>query len=214
MEEKNIYPWDFIRKGVLKVNPFKSLKYDLESAMKNDPAARNPIEVFILYPCIHALIHHRMAHFLYKRKFFFMARLISQLSRFFTGIEIHPGAQIGKGMFIDHGMGVVIGETAEVGDNVTLYHGVTLGGTGKDKGKRHPTVGSNVTIGAGAKILGPITIGDNVKVGANSVVLKNVPSNTTAVGIPARVIYNKVNPIIEIKDYQGQRKKIYNEMVI
>ncbi|EET85352.1 serine O-acetyltransferase [Clostridium carboxidivorans P7] len=196
------------------MNPFKSLKYDLESAMKNDPAARNPVEVFILYPCIHAFIHHRMAHFLYKRKFFFMARLISQLSRFFTGIEIHPGAQIGKGMFIDHGMGVVIGETAEVGDNVTLYHGVTLGGTGKDKGKRHPTVGSNVTIGAGAKILGPITIGDNVKIGANSVVLKNVPSNTTAVGIPARVIYNKVNPIIEIKDYQGQRKKIYNEMVI
>ncbi len=196
------------------MNSFKLLKYDLNNAMKNDPAARNPLEVLILYPFIHALIQYRMAHFLYKKKFFFLARLISQVARFFTGIEIHPGAQIGKGLFIDHGMGVVIGETAELGDNVTLYHGVTLGGTGKDTGKRHPTVGNNVIIGSGAKILGPINIGNNVKVGANSVVLKDVPSNTTAVGIPARYIQKKLNPIIEIKDYSGKKRSIYNEMVI
>ena len=172
-------------------NPFKLLAYDIKSAMKNDPAARNPIEVFLLYPFIHALIHYRIAHLLYKKKLFFLARLISQTSRFFTGIEIHPGATIGKGLFIDHGMGVVIGETAEVGDNVTLYHGVTLGGTGKDTGKRHPTVGNNVIIGSGAKVLGPILIGDGVKVGANSVVLKDIPANCTAVGIPAKIIYKK-----------------------
>ncbi|MBV7272145.1 serine O-acetyltransferase EpsC [Clostridium thailandense] len=195
-------------------NPFKSLVYDIESAMKNDPAARNPIEVFLLYPCIHAQIHHRITHFLYKKKFFFSARLISQLSRFFTGIEIHPGAQIGKGLFIDHGMGVVIGETAEIGDNVTLYHGVTLGGTGKDKGKRHPTVGNNVIIGCGAKVLGPITIGDNVKIGANSVVLEDISSDSTVVGIPAKVVRRKETPIIEIKDFEGKRKHIYNQMVI
>lgn len=197
-------------------NPFKSLSYDLKSAMKNDPAARNQIEVFLLYPCIHALIHHRISHALYKRKYFFLARLISQVSRFFTGIEIHPGATIGKGLFIDHGMGVVIGETAEIGDNVTLYHGVTLGGTGKDTGKRHPTVGNNVTIGSGSKILGPIMIGDGVKVGANSVVLKDVPANCTAVGIPAKIVYkkSKPTPVIQIKDYKGRIKQIYNEMVI
>ncbi|KZL90140.1 serine O-acetyltransferase EpsC [Clostridium magnum] len=197
-------------------NPFRSLSYDLKSAMKNDPAARSPIEVFLLYPCIHALIHHRISHALYKRKYFFLARLISQVSRFFTGIEIHPGATIGKGLFIDHGMGVVIGETAEIGDNVTLYHGVTLGGTGKDTGKRHPTVGNNVTIGSGAKILGPIMIGDGVKVGANSVVLKDVPANCTAVGIPAKIVYkkSKPTPVIQIKDYKGRVKQIYNEMVI
>lgn len=195
-------------------NPFELLAYDLKNAMKNDPAARNSIEVFLLYPFIHAIIHYRISHLLYKRKLFFLARLISQVSRFFTGIEIHPGAQIGKGLFIDHGMGVVIGETAEVGDNVTLYHGVTLGGTGKDTGKRHPTVGNNVTIGSGAKILGPILIGDGVKVGANSVVLRDIPSNCTAVGIPAKIIYKKSAPVIEISDYNGIRKQIYNEMVI
>ena len=195
-------------------NPFKLLAYDLKNAMKNDPAARSSIEVFLLYPFIHALIHYRISHFLYKRKLFFLARLISQISRFFTGIEIHPGAKIGKGLFIDHGMGVVIGETAEVGDNVTLYHGVTLGGTGKDTGKRHPTVGNNVIIGSGAKILGPIVIGDGVKIGANSVVLKDVPANCTAVGIPAKIIYKKSAPVIEIKDYNGRKKEIYNEMII
>ncbi|MCT8975873.1 serine O-acetyltransferase [Clostridium sp. CX1] len=196
-------------------NPFKLLAYDLKSAMKNDPAARNPIEVFLLYPCIHALIAYRISNFFYKRKAFFMARLISQIARFFTGIEIHPGATIGKGLFIDHGMGVVIGETAEIGDNVTLYHGVTLGGTGKDTGKRHPTVGNNVVIGSGAKVLGPIVIEDNVKIGANSVVLKNVPSDCTAVGIPAKIIHRNSAPaVIEIKDYKGRKKSIYNEMVI
>ena len=164
---------------------FKNLKYDIENVMKNDPAARTKLEVLLIYQSIHVLIFYRIAHGLYKIKLFFLARLISQLGRFFTGIEIHPGAKIGKGLFIDHGMGVVIGETAEIGDNVTIYHGVTLGGTGKDKGKRHPTVGNNVIIGCGAKILGPISIGDGAKIGANSVVLKNVPKGKTAVGIPA-----------------------------
>ncbi|MBO3363397.1 serine O-acetyltransferase [Clostridium perfringens] len=164
---------------------FKNLKYDIENVMKNDPAARTKLEVLLLYQSIHVLIFYRIAHGLYKIKLFFLARLISQLGRFFTGIEIHPGAKVGKGLFIDHGMGVVIGETAEIGDNVTIYHGVTLGGTGKDKGKRHPTIGNNVIIGCGAKILGPISIGDGAKIGANSVVLKNVPKGKTAVGIPA-----------------------------
>ncbi|AOY54092.1 serine O-acetyltransferase EpsC [Clostridium perfringens] len=164
---------------------FRNLKYDIENVMKNDPAARTKLEVLLLYQSIHVLIFYRIAHGLYKIKLFFLARLISQLGRFFTGIEIHPGAKIGKGLFIDHGMGVVIGETAEIGDNVTIYHGVTLGGTGKDKGKRHPTIGNNVIIGCGAKILGPISIGDGAKIGANSVVLKNVPKGKTAVGIPA-----------------------------
>ena len=164
---------------------FKNLKYDIENVMKNDPAARTKLEVLLLYQSIHVLIFYRIAHGLYKIKLFFLARLISQLGRFFTGIEIHPGAKIGKGLFIDHGMGVVIGEPAEIGDNVTIYHGVTLGGTGKDKGKRHPTIGNNVIIGCGAKILGPISIGDGAKIGANSVVLKNVPKGKTAVGIPA-----------------------------
>lgn len=164
---------------------FKNLKYDIENVMKNDPAARTKLEVLLLYQSIHVLIFYRIAHGLYKIKLFFLARLISQLGRFFTGIEIHPGAKIGKGLFIDHGMGVVIGETAEIGDNVTIYHGVTLGGTGKDKGKRHATIGNNVIIGCGAKILGPISIGDGAKIGANSVVLKNVPKGKTAVGIPA-----------------------------
>ncbi len=164
---------------------FENLKYDIENVMKNDPAARTKLEVLLLYQSIHVLIFYRIAHGLYKIKLFFLARLISQLGRFFTGIEIHPGAKIGKGIFIDHGMGVVIGETAEIGDNVTIYHGVTLGGTGKDKGKRHPTIGNDVIIGCGAKILGPISIGDGAKIGANSVVLKNVPKGKTAVGIPA-----------------------------
>lgn len=196
------------------MNAFKLLKYDIKNAMKNDPAARNSLEVLLLYPFIHALIQYRIAHFFYKRKMFFIARAISQTARFFTGIEIHPGAKIGKGLFIDHGMGVVIGETAEVGDNVTLYHGVTLGGTGKETGKRHPTVGNNVFIGSGAKLLGPIVVGDRVKIGANAVVLKDVPSDCTAVGMPARLIYRKHCEVIEIKDYAGKRKRIYNEMMI
>lgn len=193
---------------------FNNLKHDLERVLENDPAARSKIEVFILYPCIHALIAYRIAHFLYNHKRFFLARLISQLSRFFTGIEIHPGAKIGKGLFIDHGMGVVIGETAEIGDDVLLYHGVTLGGTGKDKGKRHPTLGNNVVVGAGAKVLGPINIGNNVKIGANSVVLKDVPEGATAVGVPAININRSKVTIIEIRDFKGKKKEIYNDMII
>ena len=196
---------------------FKNLKYDLNKVMENDPAARSKIEVFLLYPTIHALIAYRIAHYFYTKKLFFLARLISQISRFFTGIEIHPGAKIGRGLVIDHGMGVVIGETAEIGDDVLLYHGVTLGGTGKDKGKRHPTLGNNVVIGAGAKVLGPIYIGSNSKVGANSVVLKDVPEGATAVGIPAKnniKIKEEKSEIIEIKDYRGRKKEIYNDMVI
>ena len=182
--------------------------------LDNDPAARSKIEVFLLYPCIHALIAYRIDHFFYKHKFFFIARVISQLSRFFTGIEIHPGATIGKGLFIDHGMGVVIGETTEIGDDVMLYHGVTLGGTGKDKGKRHPTVGNGVLIGAGAKVLGPIKIGDNAKIGSNSVVLKDVPPNATAVGLSARNIVRTKKQIVEITTLKGKKQKIYNDMII
>ena len=193
---------------------FKNLNHDLERVLKNDPAARSKLEVFLLYPCIHALISYRIAHFLYKNKFFFLSRFISQLSRFFTGIEIHPGATIGKGLFIDHGMGVVIGETAEIGNDVMLYHGVTLGGTGKDKGKRHPTIGNNVIIGAGAKVLGPINVGDNCKIGANAVVLKEVPEGATAVGVRAGNIIRARVTIIDIRDKEGNKKKIYNEMVI
>lgn len=193
---------------------FKNLNHDLKRVMENDPAARSKIEVFLLYPCIHALIAYRVAHFFYKHKCFFIARLISQISRSITGIEIHPGATIGRGLFIDHGMGVVIGETAEVGDDVMIYHGVTLGGTGKDKGKRHPTIGNNVIIGTGAKVLGPINIGNDSKIGANAVVLKDVPEGATAVGAPARNIIRARATIIEMKDFCGRKQSIYNDMVI
>ncbi len=164
-----------------------SLRDEIKAIQERDPAARNIFEV-ILYPSLHAILLHRLAHALYRAKVPFFPRLISQISRFLTGIEIHPGAKIGKGFFIDHGMGVVIGETAEIGDNVTLYQGVTLGGTGKEQGKRHPTVGNNVLVGVGAMVLGAITIGDNARIGGGSVVLKDVPPNTTAVGVPARVV--------------------------
>lgn len=170
---------------------FKNINYDIEYILENDPAARTKLEVFLLYPSVHALILHRLAHRLYKKKRFFISRLISQLNRALTGIEIHPGATIGKGILIDHGMGVVIGETAEVGDRVTIYHGTTLGGTGKEKGKRHPTVGNDVIIGAGAKLLGPIVVGDNAKIGANAVVLKDVPQGATVVGIPGKIAIKK-----------------------
>ena len=193
---------------------FKNLNYELQRVLDNDPAARSKVEVFLLYPCIHALIAYRIAHFFYKHKWFFIARVISQLARFFTGIEIHPGAKIGKGLFIDHGMGVVIGETTEIGDDVMLYHGVTLGGTVKDKGKRHPTVGNGVLIGAGAKVLGPITIGDNAKIGSNAVVLKDVPPNATSVGISARNIVRTNKQIVEITTLRGKKQKIYNDMII
>ena len=162
----------------------KNLYYDAKNIQQNDPAARNIFEVILLYPGFHALFFHRIAHFFYNIKLFFIARLISQLTRFFTGIEIHPGATIGKRLMIDHGMGIVIGETAVIGDDCVIYHQVTLGGTGKEKLKRHPTIGNNVLIGAGAKLLGPINIGDNVKIGAGSVVLKSVEKNSTVVGVP------------------------------
>lgn len=167
---------------------FKKLKEDIDVIFEQDPAARSYLEVILTYSGLHAIWSHRIAHALYKRKFYFFARLISQISRFFTGIEIHPGAIIGRRFFIDHGMGVVIGETCEIGDNVTLYQGVTLGGTGKERGKRHPTVKDNVLISTGAKVLGSITIGQNSKIGAGSVVLKEVPANSTVVGVPGRVV--------------------------
>ncbi|MCI1931373.1 MAG: serine O-acetyltransferase [Clostridia bacterium] len=158
---------------------------EIKVVKEKDPAIKKTVEVF-LYSGFWAILSHQIAHKFYLKKMYFTARLISQISRFLTGIEIHPGAKIGKGFFIDHGMGVVIGETCEIGDNVLLYQGVTLGGTGKDVGKRHPTIGNNVMIGSGAKVLGPIKIGNNVKIGSGSVVLKNVPDNVTAVGVPAR----------------------------
>lgn len=172
-------------------NFFKNLYEDAKNIKEQDPAARNILTVILLYPGFHAILFHRIAHFLYNKHLFFIARLISQGSRFLTGIEIHPGAKIGKKLMIDHGMGVVIGETAEIGDNCIIYHQVTLGGTGKEKVKRHPTIGNNVMIGCGSKVLGNINIGDHVKIGSNSVVLKNIPSNTTVVGIPGRMIEKK-----------------------
>lgn len=167
---------------------FKRLRQDLEAAKSNDPAARNKFEILLTYPGVHALSWHRFAHALFRAHLKLPARIISQWARFFTGIEIHPAAKIEGGVFIDHGAGVVIGETASVGSGTVLYHGATLGGTGKDKGKRHPTVGRNCVISAGAKILGNITVGDGAKIGAGAVVLKDVPANSTAVGVPARII--------------------------
>ncbi|MCA1028552.1 MULTISPECIES: serine O-acetyltransferase [Cytobacillus] len=166
---------------------FKRMKEDIDVVFEQDPAARSVFEVVLTYSGLHAIWNHRIAHSLYKNKFFFLARLVSQISRFFTGIEIHPGAKIGRRFFIDHGMGVVIGETCEIGDNVTVYQGVTLGGTGKEKGKRHPTIKDNALIATGAKVLGSITIGENSKIGAGSVVLHEVPPNSTVVGIPGKV---------------------------
>ena len=165
-----------------------SLKKDIKAIFERDPAAKNILEVITCYPGFHAILVHRVAHFFYRLNLVFLPRILSQIGRFFTGIEIHPGAKIGEGVFIDHGMGVVIGETTEIGNNVTLYQGVTLGGTGKEKGKRHPTIGENVVVGSGAKILGPLKIGENVRVGAGSVVLNDVPSDTTVVGIPGRIV--------------------------
>ncbi len=161
---------------------------DAKNVADKDPAAKGVWSVLFMYAGYHALFWHRPAHFLYRHHWFALARLISQITRFFTGVEIHPGAQIGSNLFIDHGMGIVIGETAEIGDNCTIYQGVTLGGTGKDKGKRHPTIGNNVLIGAGAKVLGPFKVGDNVQIGANAVVLKEIPADCTVTGIPGRIV--------------------------
>jgi len=160
---------------------------EVKACFERDPAAVNYVEVLLTYSGLHAIISHRIAHRIHILKIPFIPRLLSQLNRFITGIEIHPGAQIGNGLFIDHGMGVVIGETSIIGDNVTIFQGATLGGTGKEKGKRHPTIGNNVVIGAGAKVLGNITIGDNVQIGANAVVVKEVPANATVVGVPGRI---------------------------
>jgi len=168
---------------------FDNLRYDIKAIRDRDPAARNGAEVFFLYSGLHAVIYHRIAHWFFKHDMKFIARWVSQHARHKTGIEIHPGATIGKGLLIDHGMGVVIGETAVVGDNCTIYQGVTLGGTGKHTGKRHPTIGNNVMVGSGAKVLGPFTVGDNAKIAAGAVVLDTVPENATAVGVPARIIY-------------------------
>ncbi len=166
----------------------KAVKEDVRATRERDPAAKSDAEVLLLYSGVHALAAHRIAHRLHKKGHTFSARAISQTARFITGIEIHPAATIGKGLMIDHGMGVVIGETAEIGDNCTIYQGVTLGGTGKDVGKRHPTLGNNVMVGAGAKVLGPFKIGDNTKIAANAVVLEEIPENCTAVGIPAKIV--------------------------
>ena len=175
-----------IKTGVKKT--VDEIRDDVKATRERDPAARSDAEVLLLYSGVHALAAYRVAHKLHENKHYFGARAISQTARFFTGIEIHPGAKIGRGMVIDHGMGVVIGETAEIGDNCTLYQGVTLGGTGKDVGKRHPTLGNNVMVGAGAKVLGPFTIGDNTKIAANAVVLEEIPENCTAVGMPAKIV--------------------------
>ncbi|MEO1784393.1 serine O-acetyltransferase [Thermodesulfobium sp. 4217-1] len=167
---------------------FKIIKEDINIVFERDPAAKNIFEVLFCYPGLHSIWVHRFSHFLWGKRVPFFPRLISQIARAFTGIEIHPGAAIGRRFFIDHGMGVVIGETSIVGDDVTIYQYVTLGGTGKDKGKRHPTIGNNVVIGAGAIVLGPITIGDNVRIGAGAVVIKTVPENSTVVGNPGRIV--------------------------
>ena len=165
-----------------------AIRKDLESVMKHDPAARNRFKVILTYSGFHALVMYRFAHFMYVHNYKLVARIVSQIAKFFTGIEIHPGAKIGSGVFIDHGEGVVIGETAEIGNNVVIYQGVTLGGTGKDKGKRHPTIEDNVMISVGAKVLGPFTVGKNAKIGAGSIVLNEVPANATVVGVPGRVV--------------------------
>ncbi|EEG30914.1 serine O-acetyltransferase [[Clostridium] methylpentosum DSM 5476] len=179
---------------------FRRLRYDINVIKERDPAARNSFEVLLLYPGLHAVIWHRLAHFLYRHHWFLLARIVSQWSRFWTGIEIHPGAKIGKGLFIDHGSGVVIGETTEIGDDCTIYQGATLGGTGKESGKRHPTLGNNVLVGSGARILGPFKVGDNARIASNAVVLEEVPDDATAVGVPARIVRIKGEKVDSAKN--------------
>ena len=183
------------------MNPFYAIYQDFKACFERDPAARTPLgflEVLLLYSGFHAVLAHRFIHFLHCLHLPFFPRLLSQIVRFFTGVEIHPGAKIGPGFFIDHGMGVVIGETTEIGKNVTIYQNVTLGGTGIERGKRHPTIGDNVVIGAGAKVLGNIKLGNNVKVGAGSVVVHSVPENCTVVGVPAEIVRKEGHPISQI----------------
>ncbi len=177
-----------------------SLLADARNIQAKDPAARNLLEVVLLYPGFHILVYHRLAHWLFRHRRFFLARWVSQLGRRRTGIEIHPGAQIGPGLFIDHGMGIVMGETTVIGSNCTIYHQVTLGGTGKDVGKRHPTIGDNVLIGAGAKVLGPVTIGHNTRIAAGSVVLKDLPANVTAAGVPAIIVRENGERVVPSDD--------------
>lgn len=177
---------------------FKDVRDDIKAVLDRDPAARNGFEVLVCYPGIWSIIFHRPAHWLYRHNVKLLARIISQLARWLTGVEIHPGAVIGKRCFIDHGMAIIIGETTEIGDDVTIYQGVTLGGTGKDTGKRHPTIGNNVILSSGSKILGPFKVGNNVKIGAGSVVLKEVPDNCTVVGIPGTIVRRNGKPISEM----------------
>ncbi|MFC1621147.1 serine O-acetyltransferase [Candidatus Omnitrophota bacterium] len=182
---------------------FHRIKEDIRSAIKKDPAVKSGLEVFLYYPGVHALWFHRMAHFFYAYNMHIVARAISHFSRFITGVEIHPGAKIGRRVFIDHGMGVVIGETSEIGDDTLLYKGVVLGGTALEKGKRHPTIGKNVVIGSNACVLGPVTIGDGAKIGSGSVVVKDVPSGATVVGIPGKVVEKKVMKKLELDFEHG-----------
>lgn len=179
---------------------FGRIKSDIKAVFERDPAARSVWEVLLCYPGLHAIWLHRMSHYLYKRGWILLPRMISNLGRFLTGIEIHPGATIGKGLFIDHGTGVVIGETAELGENVTLYQGVTLGGTGKEKGKRHPTIGNNVVVATGAKVLGSFKVGDDSKIGAGSVVLREVPPHSTVVGIPGKIVWHEGVKLANARD--------------
>ena len=172
----------------------------LAAYQRRDPAARSKLEIFLLYPGVHAILYHRLAHWMYRHRWFFLARCVSQWNRFWTGIEIHPGATIGHRLVIDHGMGIIICETAEIGDDCLLYQGVTLGGTGKDQGKRHPTLGNNVLVGSGAKVLGPFTVGDNARIAAGAVVLSEVPANATAVGVPARIVRMAGKPVYYADD--------------
>ena len=190
----------------------KRIKDDVNMVFEQDPAARTTLEVVTSYAGVHAVWSHLVAHALYNKKKYVLARLISQITRFFTGIEIHPGAQIGKRLFIDHGMGVVIGETCRIGDNVTIYQGVTLGGTGKEKGKRHPDIGDNVLIAAGAKVLGNIKINSNVNIGANSVVLNSVPSYSTVVGIPGHIVKQDGRRIGKTFDHRNLPDPIYEQL--
>jgi len=176
---------------------FREVRADIRAALERDPAARNWVEVLLLYPGLHAVLVHRVAHWLWQRRLPLIARWVSQANRWFTGIEVHPGAKIGRGLLIDHGMGTVIGETAEIGDSCTLYQGVTLGGTGKQTGKRHPTLGNNVVVGVGASVLGAITVGDGALIGAGAVVLRPVPADCTVVGVPAKVVKEAGRPVRE-----------------
>lgn len=187
-----------------------NVKKDIQAILQRDPAARNMWEVILCYPGFHAIVLHRVAHGLHRRNFKLLARVVSNFNRFLTGVEIHPNAKIGEGCFIDHGMGIVIGETAELGNNVTIYQNATLGGTGKEVGKRHPTIGNNVIISAGAKILGPFTVEDNSKIGAGAVVLKEVPSNSTVVGVPGRVVKMDRS---SIKEHEGNVEWMRSELL-